>query len=71
MNYIHQLRQQVETRNTAIAHAQVSINRMMAHLATDKFIGTDSNGDRKDWISTTDVVNFLRELRSELQVENS
>lgn len=68
MNYIHQLRQQVETRNSAIAHANVEINRMMAHLAGAKFTGTDVDGSRKDWISTGDVVRFLQELRAELQV---
>lgn len=68
MNYIHQLRQNIELRNSAIAHAQGSINRMMAHLAGDKFTGTDSDGDRKDWISTGDVMRFLQDLRHELQV---
>ena len=39
-----------------------AINDFRALLHSDKFAGYDSDGDRKDWIATGDVLNWLREI---------
>jgi hypothetical protein len=37
---------------------------MRMHLLSAKFSGIDTDGDRKDWIATSDVLRFIEELRS-------
>jgi hypothetical protein len=39
------------------------IEHFRQHLLTPKFVGVDSDGDRKDWISTSDVLRFLEDLK--------
>lgn len=67
MNYIHQLKASIAERDAAIAAAQQEIQDFLRFLSSDKFTGLE-NGERKDWISTADVIHELQQLRSTLQV---
>ena len=68
MNYIHQLKLDIQTRDAAIATAQLELQEFLEFLASDKFTGVDSTGERKDWIATGDVVRWVQALRSTLEV---
>lgn len=43
-------------------HERIEFMRM--HLLSAKFSGIDTDGGRKDWIATSDVLRFIEELRS-------
>jgi hypothetical protein len=66
MNYIKRLEAEAGAKDAKIANVQDQINAFITFLHGDKFAGFESNGDRKDWISTADVIERLREMRSEL-----
>ena len=66
MNYINQL----QAENTAL-RAQLEIVRaetssFRTFLNSPKFVGTEANGERKDWIATADVIAWLRELANKI-----
>jgi hypothetical protein len=42
------------------------IGRLLAFLHGPKFAGHEENGERRDWVSTGDVIQWLRELRNTL-----
>lgn len=64
MNYIKSLQAEIAQKNAQIAEAKETIQEFLAHLNGPKFTGVDSDGSRKDWISTADVIFRLQELRS-------
>ena len=66
MNYIKQLEERARILGAVRADAEAEIIRFQLFLNGPKFTGTE-NGERKDWISTTDVFHFLQELRQTLQ----
>jgi hypothetical protein len=49
------LQEQRDAANARIEAMLTEIIAFRAHLASDKFAGFDSNGDRKDWINVRDV----------------
>ena len=63
MNYIESLR--TMNRELTARHDEVSerIEHFRQHLLSPKFVGVDVDGDRKDWISTADVLRFLEDLK--------
>ena len=63
MNYIKQLQSDNEIRGESLRSVRNAIDEFISHLHSDKFRGHDSDGDRKDWISTADVINALREIK--------
>jgi predicted TPR repeat methyltransferase len=65
MNYIKQLESDRETLQQAIARADRSLDGLLSFMHGPKFQGTE-NGERKDWIATADVIQWLRELRNTL-----
>ena len=67
MNFIHRLKADLATRDEAVNAAQQQIQDFLQFLGTEKFLGVDSDGQRKDWISTRDVVTMLQDLRSTLE----
>lgn len=62
MHYIQQLRRAVAIREAQLRTMDAQIHQFRAFLHSPKFTGTE-NGERKDWISTGDVLNWLREAR--------
>lgn len=65
MNYIGQLKEQIAERDARLAVLETSLSEITALLHSPKFTGTESNGERKDWIATADVLNWIRETRTQ------
>lgn len=64
MNYIKQLQAQIVENDDAILRTKEAIQEFRAHLLSPKFQGVDTDGDRKDWIATADVLARLALLDS-------
>lgn len=64
MNYILSLKEKNETQYAQLKAIEQEINDFISFLHSDKFAGVDSQGNRKDWISTGDVLNRMMEIRS-------
>lgn len=65
MNYIHQLQCQVKMYRAMNLYWRSAARSFAEHLHSPKFAGPDSDGARKDWIATADVLDWLRETASE------
>jgi len=55
MNYIKNLEQQVASLTAKNSDAVQMLIDFRAELMSSKFIGYDSDGDRMDWMSTSDI----------------
>lgn len=66
MNYIKSLQAKVADLEQERAIAQADVDTFLAYLHSDKFKGSQIDGERKDWISTGDVINWLRSHRLNL-----
>ena len=67
MNYIKQIQLDNQNSTAAIELALQSLSDFRAYLASSpKFTGTDSDGERKDWIATTDVIRWIDTLRFDI-----
>jgi len=62
MNYIKKLEKQTDDREVLIQKMVERIHLFKAHLNSDKFKGTDLDGERKDWISVNDVLAWLNTI---------
>lgn len=63
MNYIHQLQSDLSGHIAALETYRQQFNLFRAFLHGPKFTG-EENGERKDWIATADVLNWLRDVES-------
>lgn len=63
MNYIKKLQDENSSLKSQIKETNREINDFIHFLNTDKFIGVQSDGTRKDWISTGDVIERLKNIR--------
>lgn len=63
MKFINQLQKDNADLKQQLQTTQEEINQFISFLHSPKFIGTE-NGERKDWISTGDVIARLINLRS-------
>ena len=59
MNYIHKLQAENAALQAKLDAAAAELLAMKMHLASDKFQGVDSKGERLDWIATGDVAAFI------------
>ena len=64
MNYIKQLQADNANLKQSLSDIEAELNNFLAHLHSDKFAGIDSQGNRKDWISISDVIHRIIELRN-------
>lgn len=65
MNYINQLEADRNNLANKLASVLVELNAFQAFLQTaEKFKGVESNGERKDWIATKDVINRIQEIKN-------
>lgn len=64
MNYIKRLQADLEAKTTELDAKLALIAEFERHLQAPKYQGIDSDGARKDWISTDDVIGWLRSIRS-------
>lgn len=69
MNYIKQLQADNTNLKKQISAALNEINAFIVFLNSNKFCGTEG-GERKDWISTGDVLRQLNEIKQVLPCEN-
>lgn len=63
MNYILQLQSALHDRNAQLRAFDQAACLFLAFLHGPKFTGQEG-GERKDWISTGDVIAWLRETQS-------
>lgn len=63
-NYIKTLESIVDERGERLTKIHQSIEWMRSHLLSSKFVGESIDGERKDWIATSDVLRFIEELRA-------
>lgn len=64
MNYIHKLKADLAGQTAAVESFKETINHLRNFLHSDKFIGVESDGERKDWIATGDVLSMLWAMES-------
>lgn len=68
MNHITNLTAQRNHLSQVVADTDSELNAFIAYLQTaPKFVGTQSDGERKDWISTADAISRLQAIRSTVQ----
>ena len=65
MNYIKKLQRENEEMRRILKRIEDTAQSFRVELFSDKFTGVDCNGDRKDWISTKDVDQWLQKLHSQ------
>lgn len=63
MNYIKQLEQDRLEACKKLANIMLEISDFQRFLHSEKFTGI-SNGERKDWIATKDVLSRLQEIKN-------
>ena len=66
MNYIKSLQAENSKLKLAIQNTQKEINNFRLFLVSPKFSGVQSDGTKKDWISTGDLDKRLIEIQSTL-----
>ena len=66
MNFIQRLKAENETKQATIDNVRMEIFAIRAMLQSDKFVGFESDGSRKDWIATGDVMRLLDGLNEKL-----
>jgi len=63
MNYIKQLEARNRDKIAKLDAVQDELLEFRLHLALPKFRGYDEDGDRKDWISVSDVHDWIDRVR--------
>ncbi len=63
MSYILKLQEQNAKYKETLAAVSADLEQFRVFLHSAKFTGTE-NGERKDWISTGDVLTRLAEMRN-------
>ena len=66
MNHIRRLQIDLAQAQATVDSYKAQIAQFSAFLCGPKFTGTE-NGERKDWISTTDVLFALREMQRQAE----
>jgi hypothetical protein len=67
-NYIKKLQRENEEACRRLKVLEEQCQEFRAFLLTPKFVGVDADGERKDWISTSDVDAMLQKLHSTAMV---
>lgn len=68
MNYIQQLQESVKEKDKKIDEVIEDMNNFISFLQSAKFQGVDSrDGSANDWIRTGEVIQRIREMRSQLE----
>ena len=66
MHYSERLKEEANALRAIIAKHDEKLAQLICFLQTSpKFQGVDLDGSRKDWISTSDIVKKLQEIRAE------
>ena len=64
MNYIKQLEEDRINLAVKIANIQAELNDFISFIQTSPKFRNEPGQERKDWISTTDVINRLQEIKN-------
>lgn len=64
MNYIQQLQGELNAALAQIDSFKGSLTNLRTFLHSPKFTGTESNGERKDWIATSDLIRLLWDMEN-------
>jgi hypothetical protein len=64
MNYINRLQTERAEHAEQSKAIEDSLQSFLELLHSPKFTGIESDGGRKDWISTSDVLNIIIPLRN-------
>ena len=64
MNYILKLQEENKILKEKLAQIEIAMSDFQVFLNSEKFVGVDTYGERKDWIGTSDVLHWLRETKS-------
>ena len=64
MNYIKTLESIANERGERLTQIHESIEWMRLHLLSSKFVGQSTDGERKDWVATADVLRWIESLRT-------
>ncbi len=64
MNYISKLQEENAKLKAQLNKLDENLDCFIGFLHSPKFQGQE-NGERKDWIATTDVVNTIRAIQRE------
>ncbi len=67
MNYIKRLERENAHMSNVIRALDDEIRRLRGELLTPKFVGYDEDGDRRDWMATSDIDTRLQGLQSLVQ----
>jgi hypothetical protein len=67
MNFIKRIQAERTELEAKVSKADDAISDTIGFLMSSKFVGVDSDGGRKDWIATGDMIAILQNLRSELR----
>jgi len=62
MNFIKSLQEEIRELKEKREITQTNLRDVLGFLCSAKFTGTESNGERKDWIATGDVDRMIREI---------
>lgn len=65
MNYIKRLQQEREATFRGYSTLDLGLIEFATFLQSSKFTGTESDGGRKDWIATGDVLRWIWQLRNQ------
>lgn len=67
MNYIHQMKADIDRLNKEDNARAERIREFRDHLLSPKFYPIQQDGSRGDWIATSDVMNWLRYIEDTTQ----
>lgn len=67
MNYIHQMKADIDRLNKEDNARAERIQEFRDHLLSPKFYPIQQDGSRGDWIATSDVMNWLRYIEDTTQ----
>lgn len=66
MNYIQCMQNKVKAAELTVNNVEMDLDQFISFLHSAKFTGTESNGERKDWIATGDAIKILREIKQKM-----
>jgi len=62
MNHIHRLQAELASARAELRAKRNVLHEFHVHLLSPKFQGFDADGQRKDWIATSDVIAWLQTI---------
>lgn len=67
MHYVNQMKETIDRLNAEDSARADRVQEFRAHLLSPKFHPIQQDGSRGDWISTAEVMNWLRYIEDTTQ----